>query len=85
MPGGLDMVSTQGSAIASARLTGEPVRATSTAAPGNGAPNGGANVVGESGWFAARPSGIEKPARLYPLVGAAQNMVNETPGPLGSV
>jgi phosphoglucomutase len=38
-------------------LAGEPITATLTVAPGNGAPLGGIKVVTASGWFAARPSG----------------------------
>ena len=46
-------------------LAGEPVRATLTAAPGNGAPFGGIKVVAENGWFAARPSGTEDVYKIY--------------------
>ena len=46
-------------------LAGEPVTATLTAAPGNGAPIGGIKVVTENGWFAARPSGTEDVYKIY--------------------
>jgi phosphoglucomutase len=46
-------------------LAGEPVRATLTAAPGNGQPFGGIKVVADNGWFAARPSGTEDIYKIY--------------------
>jgi phosphoglucomutase len=46
-------------------LAGEPIRATLTAAPGNGLPFGGIKVVAENGWFAARPSGTENVYKIY--------------------
>ena len=46
-------------------LAGEPVRATLTAAPGNGTAFGGIKVIAESGWFAARPSGTEDVYKIY--------------------
>jgi phosphoglucomutase len=46
-------------------LAGEPVRATLTAAPGNGQSFGGIKVSAESGWFAARPSGTEDVYKIY--------------------
>ncbi len=46
-------------------LAGEPITATLTTAPGNGAPIGGLKVVTGSGWFAARPSGTEDVYKLY--------------------
>ena len=46
-------------------LAGEPVKATLTAAPGNGQPFGGIKVTSESGWFAARPSGTEDVYKIY--------------------
>jgi phosphoglucomutase len=52
-------------AIGLTELAGEPVRATLTAAPGNGAPFGGIKVIAENGWFAARPSGTEEIYKLY--------------------
>ncbi len=46
-------------------LAGEPIVAKLTKAPGNHAPIGGVKVVGESGWFAARPSGTENVYKIY--------------------
>ena len=46
-------------------LAGEPIRATLTRAPGNGAPIGGLKVVADNGWFAARPSGTEDVYKIY--------------------
>jgi phosphoglucomutase len=46
-------------------LAGEKIQAILTNAPGNGAPIGGLKVVGESGWFAARPSGTENIYKIY--------------------
>lgn len=46
-------------------LAGEPITATLTVAPGNGAPLGGIKVVTASGWFAARPSGTEDVYKVY--------------------
>lgn len=46
-------------------LAGEPIVATLTHAPGNGAPIGGLKVVTENGWFAARPSGTEDIYKIY--------------------
>src|SRR4030081_1052947 len=51
--------------LAMAELAGEPVRATLTAAPGNGQPFGGIKVIAGSGWFAARPSGTEDVYKIY--------------------
>lgn len=51
--------------IGIAELAGEKVRATMTAAPGNGAPIGGVKVVADNGWFAARPSGTEDIYKVY--------------------
>jgi phosphoglucomutase len=48
-----------------AELAGEPVRATLTAAPGNGQSFGGIKVITDSGWFAARPSGTEDVYKIY--------------------
>jgi phosphoglucomutase len=47
------------------QLGGEPVRATLTAAPGNGQSFGGIKVVADNGWFAARPSGTEDVYKIY--------------------
>ncbi|GAA5187298.1 phosphoglucomutase (alpha-D-glucose-1,6-bisphosphate-dependent) [Ferrimonas gelatinilytica] len=49
----------------SGTLAGEPISATLTSAPGNGAPIGGLKVVTEHGWFAARPSGTEPIYKIY--------------------
>jgi phosphoglucomutase len=46
-------------------LAGEPVRATLTAAPGNGQSFGGIKVTADNGWFAARPSGTEDVYKIY--------------------
>ena len=46
-------------------LAGDPITATLTTAPGNGAPIGGLKVVTAQGWFAARPSGTENVTKLY--------------------
>ncbi len=46
-------------------VAGEPVTATLTEAPGNGAPIGGIKVITESAWFAARPSGTEDVYKVY--------------------
>ena len=52
-------------AIGIAELAGQPVRATITAAPGNGASIGGVKVEADDGWFAARPSGTEDIYKIY--------------------
>ena len=46
-------------------LAGEKIQTILTRAPGNGAPIGGLKVIGESGWFAARPSGTEDIYKIY--------------------
>ncbi len=51
--------------VSASELAGEPIIATLTTAPGNGAPIGGIKVVAASGWFAARPSGTEDVYKLY--------------------
>jgi phosphoglucomutase len=51
--------------LAIKELAGEPVRATLTAAPGNGQPFGGIKVTSDNGWFAARPSGTEDVYKIY--------------------
>lgn len=51
--------------VTSKELAGEPIVATITHAPGNGAPIGGLKVVTENGWFAARPSGTEDMYKIY--------------------
>jgi phosphoglucomutase len=44
---------------------GEPITATLTSAPGNGAAIGGLKVTTQSAWFAARPSGTEDVYKIY--------------------
>ncbi|MBO4205821.1 phosphoglucomutase (alpha-D-glucose-1,6-bisphosphate-dependent) [Micromonospora echinofusca] len=51
--------------VTATELAGEPITATLTAAPGNGAPIGGLKVCTDSGWFAARPSGTEDVYKIY--------------------
>ncbi len=51
--------------LAMKELAGEPVRATLTAAPGNGQSFGGIKVTSDQGWFAARPSGTEDVYKIY--------------------
>jgi phosphoglucomutase len=51
--------------VTATELAGEPITATLTEAPGNGAPVGGLKVVTESAWFAARPSGTEDVYKIY--------------------
>jgi phosphoglucomutase len=51
--------------VTATELAGEPITATLTTAPGNGAPIGGLKVVTDSGWFAARPSGTEDVYKIY--------------------
>ncbi len=46
-------------------LAGEKITEVLTHAPGNGAAIGGLKVVGETGWFAARPSGTEDVYKVY--------------------
>jgi phosphoglucomutase len=46
-------------------LAGEPITATLTSAPGNGAAIGGLKVATEHAWFAARPSGTEDVYKIY--------------------
>ncbi|WP_407441691.1 phosphoglucomutase (alpha-D-glucose-1,6-bisphosphate-dependent) [Rhodococcus sp. (in: high G+C Gram-positive bacteria)] len=46
-------------------LAGEPITATLTTAPGNGAAIGGLKVTTENAWFAARPSGTEDVYKIY--------------------
>ena len=54
-----------GSPNRTSELAGEPIRATLTRAPGNGAAIGGLKVVTDNGWFAARPSGTEDVYKIY--------------------
>jgi phosphoglucomutase len=51
--------------VTATALAGEPITATLTSAPGNGAPIGGLKVVTEHAWFAARPSGTENVYKVY--------------------
>ncbi|MFY1627691.1 phosphoglucomutase (alpha-D-glucose-1,6-bisphosphate-dependent) [Micromonospora sp. WMMD735] len=51
--------------VTATELAGEPITATLTSAPGNGASMGGLKVTTESGWFAARPSGTEDVYKIY--------------------
>jgi phosphoglucomutase len=51
--------------VTATTLAGEPITATLTAAPGNGAAIGGLKVGTASGWFAARPSGTEDVYKVY--------------------
>ncbi len=51
--------------VQASTLAGEPITATLTNAPGNGAPIGGLKVVTPSAWFAARPSGTENVYKIY--------------------
>ncbi len=51
--------------VTAGELAGEPITATLTRAPGNGAPIGGLKVTTENGWFAARPSGTEDVYKIY--------------------
>ncbi|MEV6692349.1 phosphoglucomutase (alpha-D-glucose-1,6-bisphosphate-dependent) [Micromonospora sp. NPDC051196] len=51
--------------VRATELAGEPITATLTTAPGNGAPIGGLKVTTASGWFAARPSGTEDVYKVY--------------------
>jgi phosphoglucomutase len=51
--------------IKATQLAGEPILATLTQAPANGAAIGGLKVVTENGWFAARPSGTEDVYKIY--------------------
>lgn len=53
------------SQISARELAGQPILATLTEAPGNGASIGGLKVVTEDGWFAARPSGTEAVYKIY--------------------
>jgi phosphoglucomutase len=51
--------------VATAKLAGDPITATLTTAPGDGAPIGGLKVLTANGWFAARPSGTENIYKIY--------------------
>jgi len=51
--------------VTASEVGGEPITATLTEAPGNGAAIGGLKVTTESAWFAARPSGTEDVYKIY--------------------
>jgi len=51
--------------ITATTLAGEPITATLSAAPGNGAALGGVKVETATSWFAARPSGTEDVYKIY--------------------
>jgi phosphoglucomutase len=51
--------------VTATELAGEPITATLTEAPGNGAAIGGLKVTTQSAWFAARPSGTEDVYKIY--------------------
>jgi phosphoglucomutase len=51
--------------VTSTELAGEKIVKALTEAPGNGAAIGGLKVMGETGWFAARPSGTEDIYKIY--------------------
>jgi phosphoglucomutase len=51
--------------VTATELAGEPITATLTTAPGNGAAIGGLKVTTKSAWFAARPSGTEDVYKIY--------------------
>jgi len=58
--------------LTATELAGEPITATLTSAPGNGAALGGLKVETANGWFAARPSGTEDVYKIY-----AESFLNE--------
>jgi phosphoglucomutase len=51
--------------LGATRIGDDPVTATLTHAPGNGAPIGGVKVMSADAWFAARPSGTEDVYKIY--------------------
>lgn len=51
--------------VSATTLAGEPITATLTSAPGNGAPIQGLKVATANAWFAARPSGTENIYKIY--------------------
>lgn len=53
------------SQVSANELAGQPITATLTAAPGNGASIGGLKVATADAWFAARPSGTEDVYKIY--------------------
>jgi len=58
--------------LTATELAGEPITATLTSAPGNGAALGGLKVETANGWFAARPTGTEDVYKIY-----AESFLNE--------
>ena len=59
------LASLSAAAVRTPMLAGDPIVATATHAPGNGAPIGGLKVMTANGWFAARPSGTENIYKIY--------------------
>ena len=51
--------------VEASTVGGEPITATLTEAPGNGAAIGGLKVQTQNAWFAARPSGTEDVYKIY--------------------
>jgi len=51
--------------VSATEVGGEPITATLTEAPGNGASIGGLKVQTDNAWFAARPSGTEDVYKIY--------------------
>jgi len=58
--------------VTATTLAGDPITATLTKAPGNGAAIGGLKVATDRAWFAARPSGTEDVYKIY-----AESFVSE--------
>jgi phosphoglucomutase len=82
-------------AVTAPILAGDPITATRTTAPGNGAPIGGLKVETAHGWFAARPSGTEDVYKIYAesfrgeghldqLIEEAQELVDSVIGSVGA-
>ena len=59
------LASLSASDVTATEVAGEPIEATLTEAPGNGAAIGGLKVTTASAWFAARPSGTEDLYKIY--------------------
>jgi len=59
------LASLSASDVTATKVAGEPIEATLTEAPGNGAAIGGLKVTTASAWFAARPSGTEDLYKIY--------------------
>jgi len=51
--------------VTATELAGDPITATMTTAPGNGAGIGVLKLTTDHGWFAARPSGTEDVYKIY--------------------